>query len=138
MLCRCGHDLGEVTDQTRGVCPSCERSIWMQCAMLKRPDSEAIARELNYSNAKSCACTDWKTACFGFCGVRLVESDWTDGSGKTQRRALWVAITPERRLEWFERVMAITENERKARKVRNDAAVIRAGDDWLKRVLRDG
>lgn len=137
MLCRCGHDLGEVDDHTKGLCPACERSIWMQCAMLKRPDSVAIARELNNSGAKTCACTDWKTACFGFCGVHLVDSEWTDTAGRTQRRALWIAITPERRLEWFERVMFLSETERKARKVKSDCAAIKAGDEWLKRMLDD-
>jgi hypothetical protein len=76
----------------------------MQAAMRKVPDSEAIAKELNDSDAKSCACTTWKTACFGFCGV-LLEGHYPESR--------WVPITAERRREWFERLLALTWEEHK-------------------------
>lgn len=94
MRCHCGHELGEVTSRTSGLCPRCKRSIWMQVAMTETPDSVAIARELNHSDAKTCACTSWKTACFGFCGVLFENGEW-------------VAITAERRRRWFLRLLKI-------------------------------
>jgi len=106
MRCYCGHELGDVNDRTKGACPVCQRSIWMQCAMLKTPDSEAIARELNNSDAKSCACTDWKTACFGFCGVLLQEGTW-NSDGVPTKGKMWIAIPEKRRREWFLKLLSI-------------------------------
>jgi hypothetical protein len=107
MKCMCGNELGEVTVETKGACPECERSIWLQVARLEQPDSKRIAFELTRDRAQHCRCQPmFKTICYSRCGVV--------GVGMYFGALAWSPITPERRQQWFDSVL-MTDEERKSR-----------------------
>ena len=97
MNCACGIDLGRVTLKTKGLCPSCGRSKWLQACTRHIPKSNAIASGLN--KRQSMECVHRTTSCFTRCGVRLVVGGW-------------VVITPAERENWFCEVNAIAIKDR--------------------------
>ena len=88
--CECGYYLGVVTLHTKGLCPGCGLSIWMQVARSYKPKSEAIAAGLN--RRKSSVCIHQHSHCYSRCGVELGPSGWR-------------AIDTKSRDEWFDRVI---------------------------------
>lgn len=74
MICYCGCDLGEATIATKGLCPDCDASIWMQVARRLRPDSVAIAESLNRTGQRNCE--HGRNPCLTRCGVRRTGETW--------------------------------------------------------------
>ena len=104
-ICYCGHDLGEVTESTKGLCPECGTSIWMQVARRLRPDSPAIAQRLQVTGQDRCVHD--QTHCISRCGVVLNQEGW-------------VALSFERRQVWFSNVMNLSAQNRYLKLLRDD------------------
>lgn len=89
MICMCGHNLGKVTVRTVGLCPKCNKSIWIQVAE-KNDVRHATAAHLNRGRATRCRHGD--KVCIARCGVQF-----EDGT--------WKPITDERRTAWFDMML---------------------------------
>lgn len=102
MRCACSQELGPVTSRTKGLCPKCGRSKWMQAALARLEqscrDAPGIASQLQRGGVEQCA--HGHSVCFSRCGVELTR----DG---------WKVVTLERRREWFSNVMRLSDKESK-------------------------
>jgi hypothetical protein len=90
IICRCGLALGLVDNSTKGLCPTCGRSIWLQhaSAHFSAEDSIELARDLNGAGALTCK--HERSSCYSLCGVEY---------NPTELR--WFSISRDRREYWF-------------------------------------